>query len=349
MNRPDRGELRRVAFSALAILIITFALRAVAPSPSSAPDFLNGAPGPEVVVSIKQGISGSEIARILAEQGVVKSAEAFFRTAVSDPRSNRIAPGEHRLETRIPAKTALNQLLDPNRIESLVIVRDGARLSEIIQTLLDEGFTKQDVDLALNSVTQPPLFSLPTNVPKRLRLEGFLYPAFYSYEKGDDATSILSRMTARFAEATQGINWNASARYTPYQLLTIASLVESEGTPDVHGKVARVIYNRLSKGMPLQLDSTVHYIFNRRGQIQLSTQDTRKKDLYNTFVNRGLPPGPIGSPTLASIKATLTPEPGPWLYFVTVRPNETRFTDSYEEFLSFKAEYKKNLREGLFG
>jgi len=131
-------------------------------------------------------------------------------------------------------------------------------------------------------------------------------------------------------------------------LLTIASLVQTEGRPDDFGNVARVIYNRIEKGMPLQFDSTVHYALNRRGEIRVSIADTKINHPYNTFIYRGLPPGPIGSPTRAAIEATLNPPVGDWLYFVTVTPKETRFTSSYEEFLTWKAEYKRNFKAGLF-
>jgi UPF0755 protein len=101
-------------------------------------------------------------------------------------------------------------------------------------------------------------------------------------------------------------------------------------------------------GMPLQFDSTIHYIFDRRGELPLSTKDTKKSSPYNTFMNRGLPPGPIGSPTIAAIEATLNPADGPWLYFVTVLPKQTKFTADYKEFLDFKAEYKRNFASGEF-
>ena len=100
--------------------------------------------------------------------------------------------------------------------------------------------------------------------------------------------------------------------------------------------------------MPLQLDSTVHYALNRRGEIRVSLEDIKVRSKYNTFVYPGLPPGPIGSPTAAAVSAALQPEAGDWLYFVTVKPKDTRFTSSYDQFLEWKAEYKKNFKLGLF-
>jgi UPF0755 protein len=155
-------------------------------------------------------------------------------------------------------------------------------------------------------------------------------------------------MINRFTFSTKDVKWDSRPGFSASEILTIASLIESEGTPDVHRKVAQVIYNRLEKRMPLQFDSTVHYILKRRGEIFVSISDTKVRNSYNTFLNPGLPPGPIGSPTRASIDAALDPEPGDWLYFVTVEPSRTEFTSSYDEFLLLKSEYKKNLKAGKF-
>lgn len=340
MKLSEHQGVRNLILAGSFILALTFTLRAIAPGTAPAPDFDGSTPTAEVVVNIPQGASGSDIARLLFEAGVVKSELAFFREAVSNPRSARIAPGEHRVEGAISAKMALEQLLDPDRIVNLIRIRDGARLSEIVQQLEVAGFDRIEIDRSLNARKPPEIFQTKS-------LEGFLYPAFYSPTKGASVGDVIDSMLQRFRTDTSGIVWEFDG-YSPLELMTIASIVESEGTPDVHGKVARVIYNRLEKGMRLQMDSTVHYVFDRRGEIQLSIKDTQVRNRYNTFVYGGLPPGPIGSPTLASIRATLAPESGPWLYFVTVSPKLTKFTESYEEFLEFKAEYKRNLAKGLF-
>ena len=154
-------------------------------------------------------------------------------------------------------------------------------------------------------------------------------------------------MVEKFSSATSDVSWHYR-KFTPYELLTIASLVQTEGTPEVFGNVARVIYNRLEKGIALQFDSTVHYALNRRGEIRVSVEDTKVKSPYNTFLRQGLPPGPIGSPTRDAIDAALNPPLGDWLYFVTVKPRDTRFTSSYDQFLEWKTEYKKNFKAGLF-
>ena len=336
----SKFEIRRLALAAIFVLLITLLFREIAPSPKSAADDTGNERGEEVIVEIPEGATGSQVGQLLFEKEVVASALSFFRVAVADERSSRIAPGEHRIETKIPAREALNQLLDPDRILNLIRVRDASRLTEVITSLKAVGFSEKEIQSALKEIRVQEPFS-------NRKIEGLLYPAFYSKSKTDSAKTMLQDMVNRFEASTQGLAWEY-LKYKPYELLTIASLVESEGIPIDFPKVARVIYNRLEIGMPLQFDSTVHYIFDRRGEIQLSIQDTKVKNPYNTFQNRGLPPGPIGSPTRAAIEAALNPESGPWLYFVTVLPKQTKFTADYDEFLKFKAEYKRNFAAGKF-
>ena len=340
MKKLISSSIGRLGIAGLFVIGLTLTLRFFAAGVESAPDYALGVAGPEVIVEILPGETGSQIGSKLASLDVVKSSLAFFRVAVADARSARIAPGEHRIETKIPAQIALEQLLDPDRIPNLIVVRDGERLSEIQESIARFGIAKMDISKALTVAKAPKGFATKS-------LEGFLYPAHYSFNKGKTADEIVDAMLKKFTYATRDIKWKYE-EFSPYQLLTIASLVQTEGTPDVFGRVARVIYNRLEKGMPLQFDSTVHYALNRRGEIRVSIADTKVQSRYNTFIYRGLPPGPIGSPTRPAIDATLNPDVGDWLYFVTVKPKETRFTSSYEEFLAWKAEYKRNFKAGLF-
>lgn len=338
---PERAALLRLISAGVFIFLFTLTLRTLNGGVVAAPDYSSGQAGPEVLVEVLPGETGSEIGRKLQELEVVKSSLAFFRIAVADERAARIAPGEHLLETRIPAQQALEQLLDPKRIPNLIRVRDGARWNEIREQMIAFGLTAAETDQAYKQQKLKEPFV-------NYELEGFLYPAQYSFNKGVTASKIVGEMVRKFEWITRDTSWENGTKFKPYEVMIIASLVESEGTPDIFGQVSRVIYNRIEKGMPLQFDSTVHYALNRRGEIRVSLKETKVQSRYNTFIYRGLPPTPIGSPTKSAIEAALNPPPGDWLYFVTVKPGETRFTSSYDEFLLWKAEYKRNFRAGLF-
>lgn len=335
-----RAFLRLVAVSVFLILIV-IAVYLMKSGVPTIPDYATGSAAVEVLIDVPVGASGSEIAKILVAKKVVKSFSSFFGIAVSDARSSSIAPGTHRLHTHIPARQALAELLDPTRIPDLIKVPEGAWTEEIITQLVDKGFRKIDLALAFNRLVRP--IGIAGN-------EGILFPAQYSFGSGTTALEALQGMVDRFtSEAKASALLNGTADFTPMQLLTIASLVQAEGDVADFGKISQVVRNRLKIGMPLQFDTTVHYITRTRGQVFLSTDATKTASPYNTYLHYGLPPGPIGNPGRAAINAALHPVEGDWLYFITVAPGDTRFTKSSDQFLLWKSEYEKNLNHGAFG
>ena len=334
---------KQLVISSLFILVVAaFLLTRL--GPSAAPDFptnttLSGAA--EVVIDIPAGSAGSAIAKLLFDNGVVKSSEAFFRVAVGDKRSEKIAPGNHRLTKEISAQQALEQLLDPERIPNLVRVYEGNWKSEIAKALVTYGFSASEVSSGLAKAELPEGFR---------EIEGLLFPAQYSFPEGTTALEAVQAMVDRFTQepAVKEL-LPGTQRFNPSELLTIASIIQAEGETKDFAKVSRVIYNRLSIGMPLQMDSTVHFVQKLRGQIFLSSRSTLINSPYNTYKKYGLPPGPICSPGADAITAALEPAAGDWLYFITVAPGDTRFTKSIDEFNSWKAIYVKNRKAGVFG
>jgi UPF0755 protein len=329
--------------ASLVIALFTFSLFLMRSQSSSAPDFdtvQSVQELPEITIEIPDGATGSQIASILYESGVVKSSEAYFRVAVGDARSQKVAPGSHRLTLKISARQALDQLLDPDRIPNLIRVAEGAWKSEVQSAFINYGFTKQEVSKAFSSLRLPQGFS---------NSEGLIFPAQYSFPQGTSAQSAAQSMIDRFSDDLYGKKLlQGSKDFSAKQLLTIASIVQAESTNEDFSKVARVIYNRLKIGMPLQMDSTVHFIMQARGDIFLSRKSTMLNSPYNTYKKYGLPPGPISSPSADAIKATLEPMQGDWLYFITVAPGDTRFTASFDEFSKWKIEYTKNRKAGIF-
>lgn len=335
--------MRRAALAGVFVLALTAALFLIRSGPSSAPDYqrVSSTQGlEEKIIEVATGATGSQIALILYEAGVVKSSRAFFRVAVNDPRSQKIAPGLHRLNVKISAQQALEQLLDPERIPNLVKVFEGERKSEIVESLQKYGFTSTEIRNAF------PALKLPNGFKDS---EGMLFPAQYSFVEGISATEALQQMIDRFKKDPVGKELlKGSDIFTSLELLTIASIIQAEGDASNFDKVSRVIYNRLKIGMPLQMDSTVHFIMNVRGDIFLSRNSTLLKSAYNTYRNYGLPPGPIGSPGTQAMRAALNPTVGDWLYFITVAPGDTRFTSDFDQFNSWKALYTKNRKAGAF-
>lgn len=336
-------SLKRILAAGVIVFLFTFSLFLTRSVSSAAPDY-DGvkivADMEEVVIDIPAGASGSDIASLLYESGVVKSSQSYFRVAVADTRSQKVAPGQHRLTKKISALQALEQLLDPDRIPNLIKVNEGAWKSEIIESLVSNGFSQSEIKSALTQLKLPAGFT---------DSEGLLFPAQYSFKQGASALSALQEMVDRFtSDKVARTILQGNDKYSALQLLTIASIVQAEGDTKDFDKVARVIYNRLAIDMPLQMDSTVHFIKKVRGEIFLSRNSTLLNSPYNTYRRYGLPPGAIGNPGTSAIQAALNPAPGDWLYFITVAPGDTRFTSSISVFNTWKQLYTKNRKAGAF-
>ncbi|QKW05293.1 endolytic transglycosylase MltG [Streptomyces sp. NA04227] len=175
--------------------------------------------------------------------------------------------------------------------------------------------------------------------------EGYLFPATYPLDEETTPAELLSFMVNTANERFNGEELTAGAERNAvnlYQTVTIASMVQAEAAERADmGKVARVIYNRLDHGLPLQMDSTLNYALGR-SVLDTTTRDTKAKSPYNTYARMGLPPTPIANPGEEAMRAALNPTPGDWLYFVTVKPGDTRFTADYREQRRNVAEFNRN-------
>ena len=339
----NRIALKRLSVAAIVIIAFTFGLREINQAGGGYPNFpdrIISATEKNVSISIPTGATGAEIAQLLKIAGVVASAESFFRAAVANPKASSIAPGTHSLSLKISGKTALEQLLDPKRITDLIKITEGAWNSEVFaQMVATKNWSANPAQSAKKVV-------LPEGITA---LEGVLFPAQYSFAEGTSQVAALQSMVNRFNGAISTINFvDPAGKLNRQQLVTLASLVQAEGDTKDFAKISRVIRNRLAIGMPLQLDSTVHYLKNTRGQIFLSNKSTKLRSPYNTYQNYGLPPAPIGNPGLAALKAAIAPAEGDWLFFITVAPGDTRFTKSFSEFNGWKLVYQKNRKAGAF-
>ncbi|MEU0333467.1 endolytic transglycosylase MltG [Streptomyces sp. NPDC006193] len=217
--------------------------------------------------------------------------------------------------------------------------------------VIPEGWRASQVYDAIDKALELPPGSTRKSLGKAaLRLpseaqgnpEGYLYPATYSLRKGETPESLLRTMVDTANRRFDGAPVAAGAQrevMNVYQAVTIASIVQAEAaTKTDMGKVARVVFNRLERGMPLQMDATINYALNR-STVRTSQDDTRIESPYNSYRRMGLPPTPIGNPGEDALRAAYHPTPGDWLYFVTVGPGDTRFTADYAEHLRNVAEF----------
>jgi UPF0755 protein len=300
-------------------------------------------PGPgegEVVIEVTPGQTVAQVGRTLKKEDVIASVDAFLVAANANPDSAKLQPGFYQLKRKMQANEALALLLDPkSRVQAKVVLPEGFRLDETLKRLADSTeLPLADYKAALKDAKS---LGLPAYAKKNA--EGFLFPATYDVPPNASATDVLKQLFASYARAAEATGVERTQR-SPYEIVIIASLIEAEARhAEDFGKVARVVYNRLDKGMPLQFDSTINYALKADKKL-VTFEDLGTNSPYNTYKNTGLPPGPINSPGERALEAAVNPPDGDWLYFVTVDPEsgETKFTGSYQEFLRFKQELKSN-------
>ncbi|GAB3651578.1 endolytic transglycosylase MltG [Streptomyces sparsus] len=313
---------------------------------AEAPDFAGEGSG-EVQVEIPPGSSVSDMGNILRKAGVVKSHDAFVAAARgSDNKAQTIQAGSYTLRKEMSAASAIQLLLDPAS-QSGLIIPEGLRALKIYE-MIDErtGSAEGTTRKAAESAD----LGLPTWADGKV--EGFLFPAKYSVTEDSEPEAVLREMVKRANAEFKKVGMEAEARKldrTPHEILTIASLIQAEAQEkDEFGKVSQVIYNRLEPGNSetngkLDFDSTINYAMGR-STLDVTVDDTKFDSPYNTYVNAGLPPGPIDNPGHQAISAALNPTEGDWMYFVTVKPGDTRFSATFEEHQEHVADFNAEQR-----
>lgn len=301
----------------------------------SAEDYI-GEGKADIVVTIPKGSSVSAIGQLLTEEKVVKSAKAFTQAASMRPDdAKKLQAGRYRLRTEIPAQTAFDWLLDPSRVvRNQIQLPEGQRMSEQLDTMAK--VTKIPVGQFELAVKKPAELGLPDWA--KSRPEGFFFPDTYELPEKPTAVGVIKVTTAQFAKVIEDIDFvnkaKASPAKDPYTALIMASLVEREASRDEDRvKVARVFYNRLADGMPLQSDATVAYANKITGRVTTTDAERQINSPYNTYKVKGLPPGPITSPAENALEAAVTPAEGNWRYFVVVNldTGETEFNDTFAQ------------------
>ncbi|MBD0708174.1 aminodeoxychorismate lyase [Streptomyces sp. CBMA291] len=223
-----------------------------------------------------------------------------------------------------------------------LLVAEGRRAGQVYQAVdralgVPEGTTRKTATAPETGLALPPAAG---GNP-----EGYLFPATYPVVDATTPQGLLRFMvdTAAKRFGAERIVEGAKAHgLSVYQAVIVASIVQAEAdNPEDMAKVARVVHNRLDRGMPLQMDSTLNYALGR-STIDTTHQDTRTPSPYNTYAHKGLPPTPIGNPGDQALDAVIRPADGDWLYFVTVAPGDTRFTADYARHQANVAEFNAN-------
>lgn len=339
---PPRAKRSR-AWGCLAVAVVFLALLAVAVfalqgplgrlvAATQGPADYTGSGDAKVLVMIHEGENGSDVANTLVAQKVVKSYEAFYSLLLTEKPAPLFHPGAYQLATKMSARVALDALLDPaNKLERTVVVPEGTAAADVLQ-LISEGTGLPLADLRA-AAADAASYGLP---PQATGLEGFLFPATYSFPPDITPHDAIRTLVDRQFQALDDAGVAPENRWST---IVLAALVQREaGLHDDYYKVARVFLNRLDPAQwhsgLLQSDATVAYGTGQTHRV--TTTDAERADPnnpYNTYVHPGLPTGPISNPGDLAIDAALHPADGPWLYFVTwnLDTGETIFSTTAEE------------------
>lgn len=286
----------------------------------------------EATVTIVTGDTGSSISTSLFDAGVTKTSAAFYNYLFSSGQNPTFQPGVYTLKQKMASSAVLTALKDPaNRRDNTAQIPEGLTIDRTLQRLADgTGMPLADLQAA---AANPAAYGVSAKT-----LEGWLFPATYTFDPGTSATQVIKTLVDRTVQSLDKAGVPADQRE---RILTIASIIQREArfTADFY-KVSRVIENRLNPDNEethgkLQMDSTAQYGYNEihDGTASSSAAALEDDNPWNTYVHAGLPIGPIANPGDVAIDAALHPADGPWLYFVTVNldTGETIFSTTYAE------------------
>jgi UPF0755 protein len=346
-RRSDRHRVDRPHRLRLVVLLVVFLL--IVGSVVAAASYYDGCKGetdgPQdtVSVTIPEGASGDEVLTRLKEAGVIPCDGLVGSMLLRGTgKAGEIRAGTHELTTNMTLTAAVDVLsAPPPEIPTVdVTIPEGYRLTQMAERAQEDLGISAERFLQL---AEGGAYALPPYLPKGTgSVEGFLFPKTYEFPRGDvNADGLIRRMLQQFDTEAASLPWaNAEALgVSPYDVVVIASMIEREArVASDRAKIAGVIYNRLDIGMTLGIDATMLYD-DPTPDGELSASDLEFDSPYNTRKYAGLPPTPIASPGLPSLRAALEPADVPFLYYVLCGADGAhRFSVQYDTFLADKAE-----------
>ncbi|QYF84980.1 endolytic transglycosylase MltG [Peribacillus sp. FSL M8-0224] len=307
-------------------------------------------------VKIPIGSSVNGISTLLEEQGIIKDARVF-KYYIKFRNESGFQAGEYKLSPSMPIEDIVTSIKTGKLMKEAamkITIPEGKQLIQIADIIA--GKTGEDPKKVFKKLNDKKfVHSMQEQFPQLLTseienekvlypLEGYLFPATYDfYEEKPTLESIVIEMLKKTEETLQAYEGQMDKNdYSVHEMLTFASLVEEEATAQVdRGKIASVFYNRIEEDMPLQTDPTVLYAKGSH-KSRVYYKDLEVKSPYNTYKNKGLPPGPIANAGTTSIDAVLKPEKTDYLYFLATPEGEVLYSKTLDDHNNKKAEHISN-------
>lgn len=280
-------------------------------------------------VYIQKGAGFRVVAENLEKAGVVRDAESFIYAARLLGAYKKVQAGEYELDSSMTPLSILNALTTGRVKKHLVTIPEGYNIQEVADALGTEGL----VDPAEFTARARDRYFVATLGLDGATLEGYLFPDTYSFTKGMTVDEVITKMVEKFKTVYMA-EFDARARSKGMSMrtvVTLASIIEKEtGSPGERDLISAVLHNRLRKRIKLQSDPTVIYAI-KDFDGNLTRKHLLEKTPYNTYVNYGLPPGPIANPGRASLDAAISPANADYLYFVSMNNGKHFFSSSLKE------------------
>ena len=338
-HKPRRRTYRRRRILALALILVGVLVAWFLIALFQPPPFDPGDGSGQAIVTVPEGATASDVADLLTEDDVVSNGTLLKLRLKLAGESDNILPGRYVLAHNMSYGSAIDSLTSSGG-KINVTIPEGEDRTQIAATIKDLGLSGDYLEASKSFKGFDPN-KYGAKDPKSL--EGFLFPATYELDPGSSVDQLVSKQLQGFEQNFAGVDMSyaKSKNLTIYDVLTIASMIDKEvQIPSERPLVAAVIYNRLHRGMPLQIDATTRFEFhNYTGDITESQLQSGSP--FNTRINAGLPPTPIGNPGLDAIKAAAQPAKVDYLYYVLNGNNTGHhcFTASGPEFNQLVAAY----------
>jgi UPF0755 protein len=325
------NKTKIVVFSILFLLIIVAILLYMQIQPSKNPSSLE--------VEISTGDTLQDVGKKLEEKAIIKNNTLFELYGKYKGYDRQIKSGVHQFEKPLTYKNIYTTLIQSKREKGITVtIPEGFTVEQIADELKSKGITDIKKFLALaktgEGLEHPLLKLIPKSDSVNYRLEGYLFPETYYFKKGSKPEKVIYKMLDQFSVMLKKFENVESEKINEW--VTIASLVEEEARVDKERPIiAGVIFNRIDKGMKLQIDATVQYALGEVKE-RLFYKDLEIESPYNTYLNNGLPPGPIASPGLSSFEAVTDPKEHDFFYYVVKNDGTGAhyFAETYEEHLA---------------
>lgn len=330
LKRTWLGVVRFLFLLMLLGTIVLAALMMVANRPlSSDPAALSK------VIRVPQGMSSKQIVDRLYEEGIIANPALFSVIVKMERAEQSLQAGSYLLNPQMKPLEIIEHLRFGHVTTERVVIPEGFEIRQIAAVLAERGLANRERFIELASDAR---LVFGENLPLELpidSLEGYLFPDTYYFTEGQTEEDLIGQMVERFIQVTQEriVHLLEDSEFSLHEVTTLASIVEREIMVDRERPIVASVYlNRLAIDMPLQADPTVRYV-TAEERSQVLYRDLEIDSPYNTYRNRGLPPGPIASPGLASLLAVLNPADTSYFFFVSKRDGTHEFTETYNEHL----------------